>query len=155
MRYLGIPYKNEELGLHYLPEQIVRTSHSCLLINIDMWGRIVLICSNFNLKQVCGGGCSFSSPQIFWLVQLLKVVMSCHDLIDRDQFSRQTLKKNKKQKNFLGRGMWWTCSWWLFSCEKNLIKQPRVYMLSSVRQLYLLFYSFCPKKIWKGQQKLE
>ena len=90
VRYLGIPYKNGELGLHYLPEQIVWICHSYLLINIDMWGRIILICSNFNLKQVCGGGCSLSSPQMFWLVQLLKVVMSCHDLLDTDQFSRQT-----------------------------------------------------------------
>ena len=82
-------------------------SHSCLLINIDMWGRIVLICSNFNLKQVCGGGCSFSSPQMFWLVQLS--AKSGYEL-SWPNWQRLVLKTNikkKKQKKL--------------SCERNLV----------------------------------
>ena len=154
MRYLGIPYKNGELGLHYLPEQIVWMSHSYLLINIDMWGRIILICSNFNLKQVCGGSCSLSSPQMFWLVQLLKVVE-----LSWPNWHRPVLKTNIKKKQKPKKLSW----------ERNVVNlllvtflmwekfDKAAYSLYAllVRQQYLLFYSFCSKKIWKGQQKLK
>ena len=72
-----------------------------------------------------------------WYSYLLKVVMSCHDLIDRDRFSRQTLKKQTNKQTKL--------SW-----ERNLVNLLLIFLLWEKfdKAAYSLYALLCKASIF-------